>query len=386
MKDNLLPRVLALFLVIFAVIAAMAAYSLLTINRAVAGSDWVNHTYATIYQLEYIDSSLLRAEGCMQTYALTGDPRDLAASRDAFGRLGEHFDTAKALTRDDPATLRELLRLETQAGEREALAKTIWAARSTGQLAQVRTLLDQTAGSNIVASIEHGIGNLRDAQFELLRQRDQVSYLQAQTTRWTVGAGIALNFLLLAAAGWLLRDDLAARRRAAAALEEANAQLEEKVLTRTAELQQSNARLRTENLERKWTLASQDHQLRYNRLIIESVDDLVFVLTKARNVTRINAAVVHLTGLAEEAVLAKPLGVVVEVAPDPLTGLDPVARALQDGRELRRAPVVVLGLGGRRIPAHLALIPLRDQDKVVGGVAVVHVAAPTLPPARPSPA
>jgi CHASE3 domain sensor protein len=374
LKDNILLRVFALCAVILVVIAAVAVYALQALNRAVASSDWVNHSHATIYELENITSHLRQGDGLMRTYALTGEAGDLAASREAFEKMGQHFDTASALTRNEPAVKQALTQLRTQAAERETLARAVWAARSAGQQGKVQSLLTADAGSTAVAAIERGLSQLRDAQFEQLSERDHLSYLQAQTTRWVVGVGIGLNFFLLAGVGWLLRDDIAARRRAASALSEANAQLETKVQARTAELRQSNAKLSAENLERKWTIASQEHQIRYNQLIVNSVNDLVFVLTKALNVTRINAAVVNLTGRIDEAILTGPLARVVEVAPEPSTGLDPLARALLEGRELRHHPAVVLGQGARRIPARLTLIPLRDQDKVVGAVVVVQVA------------
>ena len=374
MPDNILTRVFTLFLATLVVIGAMAVYALRTINRSAASSDWVNHSYATIYEFEHISTRLEQADGLMRTFALTGDPRDLTASREVFVRLGEHFENAKALTRDDPPTHQALLRIETQAQERETLAQAVWAARTANQPEKLPALFAADAGSASLVNLVRGLEKLRDAQFAQLSERDHVSYLQAQMTRWVVGVGIALNCLLLAGSGWLLRDDIAARRRAATALTAANAQLEEKVQARTAELRAANAQLRSENLERKWTMASQEHQIRYNQLIVSVVNDLVFVLTKALNVTRINAAVVHLTGRADETILAKPFAQVVEVARDPASGLDPLARALLEGRELHHHPAVVLGADGRRMPARLSLTPLRDQDKVVGGVVIVQVA------------
>jgi hypothetical protein len=47
--------------------------------------------------------------------------------------------------------------------------------------------------------------------------------------------------------------------------------------------------------------------------------------------------------------------------------------SLHEGREVRDQPVLVLGLGERQLLGRLTLIPLRDQDKVVGGVAVVQL-------------
>ena len=385
MKDNILLRVFALCAVILVVIAAVAVYALQALSRSMAATDWVNHSHATISELDNITAQLRQADGLMRTYALTGEAADLAASREAFEKMAQHFDTASALTRTDAATRQTLLQLRAQAAERETLAQAVWAARGANQGAKVQALLAADAGSAAVGAIERGLGKLRDAQFVQLSERDHLSYVQAQTTRWVVGLGIALNFLLLAGIGWLLRDDIAARRRAATILTEANAQLESKVAARTADLQQSNTRLESENLERKWTIASQEHQIRYNQLIVNSVNDLVFVLTKALNVTRINAAVVNLTGRLDEAILTGPLAAVVEVAREPATGLDPLARALREGRELRHHPAIVLGQDARRIPARLTLIPLRDQDRVVGAVVVVQVAfsSPTDNPPTP---
>jgi CHASE3 domain sensor protein len=374
LHDNILTRVYVLFVAILGLIVAVAYFALRTIDRSIAGADWVNHTYATIDEFDSVVSRLRQGEGLIRTYALTGEARDLAAGRAAFARLDQHLENATALTRSDPGPRQALQRLAEQIQAREALAESVSAARGAGQTEKVKALLATDAGSDATAAIERGFGQLREAQFELLSARDHDAYLQAQTTRWVVGTGIALNFFLLVGIGWLLRDDLRARRTATAALETANLQLEARVRERTAELQQANTELRAENLERKWTIASQDHQLRYNQLIVNSVNDLIFVLTKALTVTRINAAVVHLTGRDDAAILTGPFGQVVEVTRGAGIALDPLARALVEGRELRNQPAAVLALGGRRIPALLTLIPLRDQDKVVGAVAIVQAA------------
>ena len=60
-------------------------------------------------------------------------------------------------------------------------------------------------------------------------------------------------------------------------------------MDRTAELASTNATLSTENLERQWANQALEHQLRYNHLIVDSINDLVFVLTKALNISRVNS-------------------------------------------------------------------------------------------------
>ena len=380
MHDKFLLRVCVLFLIILAVIVGTAVQAIRALNRSVASADWVNQTHATIYQLENALSALRQADGLMRTHALTGDAADRRACREAFSRLHQHLDTVTALMRDDAAAQSALRQIRAQVEAREALAASLETARLAQRTAQVQSLLATDGGSTALAAIERSVGTLRDGQFTLLSERDHQSYLQAQSTRWVVGLGIGVNLLLLAIVGWLLRTELALRRKVAATLADANAQLETRVRERTAELTQSNQALRAENLARKWANASQEHQVRYNHLIVNAVNDLVFVVTKALTVTRINPAVVHLTARPDEELLTGPLAQVVRVAPDPITGLDPLARALQDGREIRQLAVTVLARHDRTLPGHLTLLPLRDQDKVVGAIVVVQVLPTSVSP------
>ncbi|MFM9031746.1 MAG: PAS domain-containing protein, partial [Opitutaceae bacterium] len=164
-----------------------------------------------------------------------------------------------------------------------------------------------------------------------------------------------------------------ARRRAAEVLREATAQLETRVRERTAELAKANEVLRAENLERAWGTQALEHQLRYNELIVNSISDLVFVLTKAQNISRINPAVTHLTGFETKELVNRPLQSLVRLggAGRPAGGSDPLAQALRDGREYRETEVWVKDRSGRETPVSFMLFPLRDRDREVGGVVIL---------------
>ena len=125
--------------------------------------------------------------------------------------------------------------------------------------------------------------------------------------RYTVWTGVVLDVLLLAVSGWLIRDDIAARRRLAEALEEANRGLSEKVRERTAELEASNKELLAENPSASGPTRLLEHQLRYNHLIVDSINDLVLVLTKALNISRVNPAVALETGMSATDLVGLPL-------------------------------------------------------------------------------
>ncbi|MEY3775429.1 MAG: hypothetical protein RLZZ129_2209 [Verrucomicrobiota bacterium] len=212
------------------------------------------------------------------------------------------------------------------------------------------------------------VARLVTEQMDLLAARDQESFLQAQTTRWTIGLGVAVNFLLLAAGAWLIRDDILMRRRAAEAMAAANAQLESLVQARTAELSAANDRLNMENLERRSANQALEHQLRYNHLIINSITDLVFVVTKVANISRINPAVEHDTGWLAKDLINRPLPELLRLTAGDL----PLQRALKEGHDLRDLPATLQRSAGGEVPVRFTFYPLRDGNNVVGGVVILN--------------
>jgi PAS domain S-box-containing protein len=380
LKDKTIRRVILFFLCIGAVLVVVAVEAVLNISRSVASSDWVNHTHSVILETEEARAALLAGDGALHTYVLTGDTRDMGSCREALSTVSDDLDIAKALTRFEPAQNDQIVQIESLAAKRAEFAGTILAARQAGNMDSVRSLLAADAGGTAVREIQRKMDRLRDDELALLTERDTASYLRAQATSWTVWTGVALDVLLLAGAAWLIRDDINARRRAATALQEANDHLEARVRERTAELGSANAMLSSENLERQWANFALEHQLRYNHLIVDSIHDLVLVLTTALNISRVNPAVVRLTGLEPAELVNLPLSAVVQLADLPVGDdaplRDPLSQALRDGRDLRGQAAVVKDRRGRQTRVSLSLFPLRDQDKVVGGVVTLQVVQP----------
>ena len=370
-------RVLVLFLIILAVFVAAAVASVRNINRSVAGSDWVNHTHSVILEAEGLRSDLLVGDGASHTFVMTGDVRDRRASADALADVEEHLEILAALSRTEPVQKEEVSRIAALVSKRIEFIRSVLSARQSGGADAVRAMLAEDAGQPALKEIQKAVEKLKGDELALLTERDTASFLQAQTTRWTVWAGVTLDLVLLAGAGWLIRDDIGARRRAAAVLSKANEELEEKVRERTAEVAAANERLTTENLERRWTNQGLEHQLRYNHLIINSINDLVLVITKATNISRVNPAVVQLTGYEPHELIHMPFSSIARLSSfgrEPM--LSPITQAMNDGRDLREQHAVVVDKRGREIPVRMALFPLRDRDKVVGGVVIFQVAPP----------
>lgn len=369
MPDRFLRRILAFFLLISVILIAVAVNAVRNISRTVATSDWVNHTHEAILEGQALHASLHMGDAALRTYLLIGEARDQAAAREAFAEMLEHLEVLRALLKDDAAAGPEIAELAKLTTVRSEFATSLMQRRGApGETPASLVAADIASGST--AEITRRLDRIKSQQMTLLAERDTASYLQAQTTRWTVWAGVILDFLLLAGVAWLIKDDLEARRRVVKTLESANRDLDAKVRERTAELVASNDQLSIENLERRWANQALEHQHRYDELIINSINDLVLVLTKVLNISRLNPAVFERTGFSASELINKPLASLVELAEDP--GASRVAHALRTGHELRATGRVQCKSGGAR-PVKVAVYPLRDGDKVVGGVVTLEL-------------
>jgi len=136
--------------------------------------------------------------------------------------------------------------------------------------------------------------------------------------------------------------------------------------------------LKAQRLERRWAAQSLEHQLRYNQLIIDSIGELVFVLTKALNISRVNPAVLRDTGYTEVDLIKSALGRWVRLAPTAGLATDLLLTALKEGRSLHDLPALLLREDGTETSALLTLVPLRDNNRVVGGVVTLRLTAPSV--------
>ncbi len=375
--EKTVRRILVFFLLVIGVFVAVAIDSVRNINRSVASSDWVNHTHSVILETEGLRSDLYLGNGAAHAFVVTGEISDRRAGTEALSDVSDHLEIMAALTRNEPAQRDEVAHIASLVNSRTDFIRAVMKARQSGSIETVRSLLADDAGQPAMKEIGTAIEKLKQDELGLLTERDTASFLQAQMMRWTVWTGVVLDVVLLVGAGLLIKDDIAARRMASSALEAANRQLEARVRERTADLAAANDSLTVENLERRWANQGLEHQLGYNNLIINSINDLVLVLTKATNVSRINPAVTQITGLEAHELINRPFSSFARLShAGQAPMIDPISQSMNDGRDLRDQRATVSDKLGRAIPVRIALFPLRDRDKVVGGVVILQVLGP----------
>jgi PAS domain S-box-containing protein len=366
LRENIVKRVVLAFLLALTILSLVAYVAVDNLRRSTETGLWVNNTHAIIEETGGILSSLHQGDAALRSYLVTGDARDQTAYRTAYSDMVEHLTVAKALTKNEAGQSQRIAILEPLIARRVDYTRSLVRIRQESGLDAARKKLLEDSGGESLTEIQKAVARIQEKEKSLLRDRDKQTYLQAQATRWTVLTGIATNFILLGFTAITVRDDIAARKRLAKMLEETNAQLEAKV---------ADEILRAENLERQWGNKALEHQLRYTNLIINSINDLVFVLTKSLNITRVNPAVALQTGLEVKDIITSPLMRLVRSANgNGAAGpQDQLAHALRDGRELQGMPVQLVSKDGRVVPYRLSLFPLRDRDKVVGGVVTLRI-------------
>lgn len=140
--------------------------------------------------------------------------------------------------------------------------------------------------------------------------------------------------------------------------------------------------LKAQHLERRWSSQALEHQLRYNQLIIDSIHELVFVVTKTGHLSRVNPAVLTATGFKANDIIRLPLQKLVRPSAPVDGDEDPIRRALKEGIEVVDIAGVVSRFDATDIPVRFSIVPLREKVQVVGGVITARPLSPVSPAQR----
>ncbi|MCF3650851.1 CHASE3 domain-containing protein [Synoicihabitans lomoniglobus] len=366
--------IISAFVIVAAILAVVVGTSIRNLQQSRLSADWVNHTHAVISAVDAVDASLKQGEAAVLTYLHSDENSYQTKYRDAFAELAEQIEVLKALTAISPEDSTRVAELEAHLLNRAAAARALIAAHRAKDDPLVQELLTKDSDTSDLIAITQLAQQIRLHNTDLLHHRDQQAFRDEEATRATLYIGSALNLLILLGTFWFIRDDIQARRRAAQILETSNQELETRVQERTQALQESNQQLKIKNLEGRWTNQALTHQLRYNHLIIDAISDLVIVVTKASNISRINPAVTRRMGFEISELADQPLSDFVTLATtDDMPRRDAVHDAMQSGHDFANCAAEILTKSAQPLSAVLSVHPLRDNDKVVGGVVIIRV-------------
>lgn len=374
--DKTFRLIFLVYTILAASMVTEVVFSFTNLQRANRSAQWVNHTHAFITEIHAAVTAGQRAESALHTFLLTDNPAQRTQMTQAFGELSEHLEVAKALAAAEADSRAEVAELEAALIARADVARTLLASHRDGDTDRVNQQLNEDDPTQIDA-LEGLKRRIINRHQNLLQQRDRIEFKRDQRTRNTLYIGAGLTLVLLLISGWFIRDDLKSRRREAALLAATNDELEIRVAERTAELKESNRKLKAENLESRWSAQALTHQLRYNNLIIESVASPVVVVTRALNISRVNPAFENLIGELAPTLVDQSITEFVKLIVDDSgeEKIDPFELSLRSNQDLVHHAAEAIDHNQKSKPVLVSLHPLRDHDRVVGGVITLRPAS-----------
>ncbi|MGA3024576.1 MAG: CHASE3 domain-containing protein [Bryobacteraceae bacterium] len=224
---------------------------------------WVSHTQQVLSEMDNLLLAVTSAETGQRGYVLTGDESYLEPFRAALPQVDRSISRLRELIRDSGADQQARLEELTPAVhlKMDELRGTVELRRTQGEaaaVAQVRTGL----GHRAMDAIRRITLSMNIEEERLLGQRLKAQRSTEVRVAACFGAGIVVSIVLLFWAYHLIVLYANERKRAEQEAVRLSAELEQRVIERTAELRAANASLLRSNadLERFAYVASHDLQ------------------------------------------------------------------------------------------------------------------------------
>lgn len=207
---------------------------------------WVSHTWQTISALQEVISSAKDAETGNRGYLLTQEDDYLAPYTRAVHDLPAEIDAVEHLTADNPRQKAKIPELRAAVEQRLQLLSQGIEARRSGEDNTTRLLVLTGTGESEMQHLRSIVNAMQEEEQGLLKTRVAKSASARVQARYTVLFAGIFDVLMIALSFWLLERERMARRAAEAsalAVQKLNTELEDRVRSRTAELEATNREL-----------------------------------------------------------------------------------------------------------------------------------------------
>jgi PAS domain S-box-containing protein len=311
-------------------------------------------------------SCLHAAESAQRTHFLTSDDLSKKAAADNFGWVEKHLKTATTIAFETPEQLDRLGRISLLLQKRLELNKE--AARLSGgqgpvQAAKLFTTVEARAD---LRELERLVASNRTIESRVAQKREETLQRHTRRTEQILCAGAGLTLVLLGVAFYVVRLDMKARRAAAA-------NLEAKVQEKTDELGELNERLQIEDIEQQWGQAALDRIVGHHELVLNSVHDGVFVISKHGHIVSANPAAADLTRREAKQLVGKMINsVLLDEDRLPFPWEKHFLRSpIKNGCPVPSKAAAVKQADGSLVDVRMACYPTRDRQNLTGAVVTI---------------
>jgi signal transduction histidine kinase len=242
-------RIALAFAVAILLLIVNGVVSYQSVKTLIDNNERVILTQDVLEDLQELRTMLLQVESDARGYMLTGDPVYLDSYRSVRDQIPEKIGVVKKLTTDNESHQRKFPVLESAVASRIELleeyikrrdAQGVEAIVQSGRSAEGKLKMEAVRSAvNEIAEDERALLKLRVAESNLSGQRTLLTFIVANTV--LMGLLILVFFLTV--------RDIRERRSNQEKLQAAHDRLEERVIERTAELNELNTELNRSNRE-----------------------------------------------------------------------------------------------------------------------------------------
>jgi signal transduction histidine kinase len=268
-------KVVAGFGTALAILILVGVLSYRSMLRTDEDREWVTHTHQVLEKLDAVLTNMLDIETGARGYILTGETPYLGPYNVSLDRVRQNVKDARELTVDNPVQQQALDILEPMISKGLETIRHPIEIRTQGGLAAGAESVRSGLGKQSMDQIRSQIGEMKQEENRLLISRMQQAAKSSRNTRTVIAIGEVLAVGFLCLAGIIVGQEMGQRGRAEEEVRAVNADLEQRVADRTAELNERAKDLARSNSELQQFAYVASHDLQEPLRMVASFTQLL---------------------------------------------------------------------------------------------------------------
>jgi signal transduction histidine kinase len=268
-----------LVLIFFILNAALSSWSLQTL---IGNYERVSRSHDVLDEISLTLSALKDSETGQRGFIITGDETFLQPYNDSLQEVGSHIQRLKESTADDPVQNERVLRLQQATNVRiTTLNDNLRTVREKGHDMLIRSG-GLYLGKEQMDHVRQVVAEIRSEELEKLRLRQAESQTSGRSSLITLLLSNLAGLTLLGAAYFFVMRFISERQMSIAKLQAAHDELEQRVVERTAKLNEANTELERSNRELQDFAFVASHDLQEPLRKIQAFGDRLLTLQAAK--------------------------------------------------------------------------------------------------------